>query len=290
MATQVAEPVDRLVPVRGLNLHVRQWPGERRPWLLVHGLASNCLTWEATARHLHAAGHPVVTVDQRGHGHSDKPDTGYSFDDVTADLRELIDALGFQEPLIAGQSWGGNVVLAFGARYPGAAAGITFVDGGFINLSNIPGATWDTISVQLKPPALAGTPRAQMQQRMRNAHPDWSDEGIEHQLGNFEALADGTIRPWLTLDRHMQILRSLWEQRPGDLYPAVQEPVLIAPADGGGGDWAARKHHEVEAAQAALPNARVHWFTNTDHDIHVQRPRELADLLLGAVQEGFFPG
>ena len=82
-----------------------------------------------------------------------------------------------------------------------------------------------------------------------------------------DSLADGAIRPWLSLDRHMQILRSLWEQRPGDLYPAVQEPVLIAPADGGGGDWAARKHHEVEAAQAALPNARVHWFTNTDHEI-----------------------
>ena len=38
------------------------------------------------------------------------------------------------------------------------------------------------------------------------------------QMANFETLEDGTIRPWLTLDRHMQILRALWDQKPSQLY------------------------------------------------------------------------
>ena len=90
MAPILSPPKDRSVPIRGLSLHIQQWDGDGIPYILLHGLASNCLTWEAVARTLNAAGHPVVTVDQRGHGHSDKPEKGYSFEEVTSDLHALI--------------------------------------------------------------------------------------------------------------------------------------------------------------------------------------------------------
>ena len=32
-------------------------------------------------------------------------------------------------------------------------------------------------------------------------------------------VADGTVRPWLTFGRHIQILRSLWEHRPSEMVP-----------------------------------------------------------------------
>ncbi len=113
----------QLTPVREqLRLNVRHWPGEGRPFVLLHGLASNSLTWAVVARHLQAAGHAVYAVDQRGHGHSDKPDDGYDFGTVTEDLELLCDRLGLASPIVAGQSWGGNVVLEFGARYPTRAA------------------------------------------------------------------------------------------------------------------------------------------------------------------------
>jgi pimeloyl-ACP methyl ester carboxylesterase len=128
---------------------------------------------------------------------------------------------------------------------------------------------------------LAGTPRDVMQQRMTAWHADWSEEGIEATLGNFETLPDGTVRPWLTLDRHMRILRSLWDQRPPQLYVQVDAPVLIAAADDDGNpEWMAVKHRQVAAAASLLPNAEVHWFADTAHDIHVHRPQALADLML----------
>ncbi len=277
-----------MLAVRNQQLHIRQWPGALRTVVLVHGLASNCMTWEATASALSAAGHAVVSVDQRGHGRSSKPEGGYGFDDVTGDLHALIQQLGLDRPIVAGQSWGGNVVLDFAARHPAAVSGIVLVDGGFIDLQAKPGATWESISLQLTPPALAGIPRAAMQARMQLGHANWSAAGVQHQLANFETLADGTIRPWLTLERHMLILRALWEQRVGKIYPQVTAPVLLLAAEEVSRERLVQKRAEVAAASALLRSCQVHWFADTDHDIHVQRPHETAALILQALASGFF--
>ena len=277
-----------MLAVRNQQLHIRQWPGALRTVVLVHGLASNCMTWEATASALSAAGHAVVSVDQRGHGRSSKPEGGYGFDDVTGDLHALIQQLGLDRPIVAGQSWGGNVVLDFAARHPAAVSGIVLVDGGFIDLQAKPGATWESISLQLTPPALAGIPRAAMQARMQLGNANWSAAGVQHQLANFETLADGTIRPWLTLERHMLILRALWEQRVGKIYPQVTAPVLLLAAEEVSRERLVQKRAEVAAASALLRSCQVHWFADTDHDIHVQRPHETAALVLQALASGFF--
>lgn len=284
---------DQFIDIRpdegGLTLHVRAWPGEKVPFVLVHGLSSNCRTWEGVAAWLAAAGHRVVAVDQRGHGLSAKPEQGYDFATITADLVRLMDALALDRPVVVGQSWGGNVVLELGARYPQRTRGLGMVDGGYIDLQNRPGATWEKISVQLRPPDLAGTPREQMRRRLRHVHPGWSDDGIEHTLANFEMLPDGTVRPWLTLDRHLQILRAMWEQRPPALYPRVSQPVLIcSAADLRDPERMAVKREQVAAAERGLPHAVVHWFDNTDHDIHVHRPAALAALCVEAAQNGIW--
>lgn len=284
----MSTPRDRLVQVRGETLHMRQWDEAGIPFVLVHGLASNCLTWEAVARQLNAAGHPVTAVDQRGHGLSSKPATGYSFSEVTADLKALIDELGYQRPVVAGQSWGGNVVLDFAARYPEVPGSIALVDGGFLEPSAWPDMTWERISVDLKPPPLAGTPRPQMLEWLHKGHPDWSDEGIEGTMRNFETLPDGTIRPWLTLDRHMEILRSLWEHHPSELYEQVAAPVAIYPAEDSGGPRFEQKQATVALAESRLKRCRVEWFRETSHDIHVHRPEALAASLLQALADGFY--
>ena len=169
------EPFQRRVAIRdGLELALREWPGAGRPYLLVHGLASNARTWDLVAQTLNAQGHYVIAVDQRGHGHSDKPDSGYGFDEVTSDLLLLIEKLELRQPIVAGQSWGGNVVLDFAARYPEALTGLVLVDGGFIELSK-DGEAWETVAERLKPPHLIGTPRSLMVERMKSFHGDWSE-------------------------------------------------------------------------------------------------------------------
>ncbi len=273
----------------GLRLNVLSWPGDgdaaKAPVVLLHGLSSNACTWQQVATRLAAAGHAVYAVDQRGHGHSDKPETSYDFVTVTDDLCALCDALALTAPIVAGQSWGGNVVLTFAARYPKRTAGIVLVDGGYIDLQMQPQSSWEEVSVRLRPPNLLGTPRSYLKSMMQSSHPDWSDEGIEATLANFETLPDGTVRPWLSLDRHLEILHALWMQRPGEIFAQVAAPVLIAVADDPGNPaWMAVKQQQVTAAAAALRHPTVHWFPATAHDIHVHRPTELAKLMLDWMQ------
>ncbi len=272
------------VDVGGIALSVRDWPGTEPAFLLLHGLASNSLLWTGVADRLSAAGHRVIAVDQRGHGLSDKPDGSYDFPAFVEDLRRLIAALGLLEPpIIAGQSWGGNVVLAFGAEHPSAARGLAFIDGGFLNVRAGIGEDWDAVADRLRPPQLYGIRPEHLLERIRAGHPDWSPEAVESVLGNFASLPDGGLRANLTLERHMQIVRAMWEQDPTRLYPRVTAPVLICPATRG-----TPEDQVVAAAAAGLPRSRTEWFFDTDHDIHAHRPVELADLFLRELADGLW--
>jgi pimeloyl-ACP methyl ester carboxylesterase len=247
------------------------------PVLCVHGLASNALTWSATADRLHAAGHPVAAVDLRGHGRSEAPEDGYEFATMGSDLLAVLDDLAWPRAVLAGQSTGGNLVVNLATRAPGRVAGVAGVDGGAFDLK-ARWPLWDDCAAALAPPRLEGTPATAMEDYVRRAHPDWSDQGVAATMANFEIRADGTIRPWLTFDRHLRILRALWEHRPVDDLAAVEATVLLVLADTGD-DWGARKRTEADLALAAVPSVEVRWFSPADHDLHIQYPHELADLI-----------
>jgi pimeloyl-ACP methyl ester carboxylesterase len=247
------------------------------PFLLVHGLASNCRLWDGVAARLFELGHPVVAVDLRGHGRSDKPEAGYDFTTLAADLVAVLDLLEWQRAVVAGQSMGGNLVLELAAVAPARVVGVAGVDGGFIDLQRR-WPLWEEAAPALAPPRIAGTPRREFEHHIRRAHPDWSDEGIEAFLANVQTLPDGTVRPWLTFERHMCLLRSMWEQRPLATLARVAAPLLLVVADTRDAS-VETKREEVERARAVRPDVDVEWFSPADHDLHVQRPREVADLL-----------
>ncbi len=282
----------------GVELHAVHWDptdrasgadGDLTPWLLVHGLASNARLWDGVARYLAGLGHRVVAVDQRGHGRSSKPDDGYDMTTVADDLMLLIDALGWQRPGVAGQSWGGNVVLELAHRHPESVAAIACVDGGFIDLG-VRFPEWDDAATALAPPRLAGTPLDRITGWLAASAADWPEEGRQGTLANFEVHDDGTIAPWLTFDRHLLVLRGLWEHQPSSRYPGMGVPTLLIAADTGDVAWTHSKHEAVDAAIAALPRGRAEWFSPAHHDVHAQRPVEVGDLLHRAVTEpDFFP-
>jgi pimeloyl-ACP methyl ester carboxylesterase len=276
----------------GLRVRVVEWDGGSRetPLVLVHGLASNALLWRGAAEALAERGHRVVAVDQRGHGQSDKPDDGYDMATVAGDLAQLLEALrtdGIERPVVAGQSWGGNVVLELAHRQPALVRGAVTVDGGFLELrEHFP--EWESCSIAMRPPHLEGTPAEELRRYLRSAHPDWPESGIEGAMANMEHLPDGTIRPWLRFERHMAILRGLWEHRPSSLYAQIGVPVLIVPAEGPRGVFADTKREAVEQAARLLPRSRVEGFSPADHDLHAQYPERFADVVHGATTDGFF--
>ncbi len=281
---------DKCIALRGLNFHYRDWGGQGRSIVLLHGLASNSHIFDLVAPIL-AEHFRVIALDQRGHGESDKPETGYRFDEVDADLLALLDVLGFERAVIAGHSWGGNVALQFAAEHPDRVTALVLIDGGFIDMQSNPEMTWERTRERLAPPPLAGTPLEEFRKRIKKwTGRMWSPEVEEIVLTNFEVLPDQTIRPHLSFDRHMQILRALWEQRPPQLYPKIQCPVLLLPAETEPKSdeerrFVERKRTNIERAERGLGRSRLVWFKDTVHDVPVQRPRELAEAITTFVRE-----
>ncbi|HLI28973.1 MAG TPA: alpha/beta hydrolase [Chloroflexota bacterium] len=271
-------PHERHCWANGLRLWVREWAGPGRPVVLLHGLASTARIWDLTAPTL-ALHHRVVAYDQRGHGRSDKPDEPYDFDAVCADLAALLGALALAAPVLVGHSWGGHVALAFAARYPTVPAGLVLVDGGFTDLQAR--YSWEEAARELAPPDLSGcTPRALLDRLRAGPLGEVLRPSIEAAiLANFAVTPNGTLRPWLTRERHLRILRALWELRPTALYPAVRCPVLLLPADRAaeprGEAFRAARRAAVALAERALPQATTEWFPETAHDIPLHRPAAL---------------
>ena len=228
--------------------------------------------WDGVADRLGEAGATALTVDLRGHGRSSKPDGPFDVPTVAGDLATLIEQLGLDRPVVAGQSWGGNVAVELAGRHPDLVRGIVCVDGGWLELSR-EFAGWDACRSALAPPRLLGRRLEEVEGYVRSAHPDWPESGIRGVLANFEVRPDGTIAPWLTYERHIEVLRGLWEHHPSTRYASIGVPVLLVPAVADGGsrpdeaasDRTRRKRRDVEAAAAAIPNAQVRWLAG-DHD------------------------
>lgn len=101
-----------------IRLHcVTQGDGELV--VLLHGFPEFWYSWRhqipALARHF-----KVVVPDLRGFNDSDKPQSGYDLDTLVADIRGLIESLGYSKAHLVGHDWGGSIAWHFAHHMPDA--------------------------------------------------------------------------------------------------------------------------------------------------------------------------
>jgi pimeloyl-ACP methyl ester carboxylesterase len=284
------------VDLPGLRVHFQRWrpagqtPGVRPSIVLVHGLGSSCHIWDLVAPQLAAADeYNVVALDQRGHGLSDQPETGYDFASIVADLEHFIaaEATGVAGPaVLVGHSWGASVVLHFAVVHPERTAGIVLLDGGTAS----PGErwSWEETLARLTPPDIDGMLWTELRQRMGQRNGALADPRVEAVSRSlFEIDANGRIRRRFRIPNHLKIVRALWEQRPAELLPQVRCPMLVLPARQASDapEWRSSKADAVARLAQLQPRARVRWFEDTIHDVPLQRPDELAAELLAFARD-----
>jgi pimeloyl-ACP methyl ester carboxylesterase len=279
------------VQAGALRLHSLTWPAApgSRPAVLLHGLASNARIWELTAPFLAAGGLAPVAFDLRGHGLSDKLETGYDFATLADDLAAATRTLGLTNPLLIGHSLGAYLALELATRAPDVRpAALVFVDGGVSELQDLPGATWEQVSERLTPPRLAGTPLKDFRARLASPERVWrpDERAMEILLASFVQLPDGTIAPHLTFERHMRLVRALWNfatyerlrAAPCPIFAILAEPP--SEADGVEAAHLEAKRRGLDVARSAQVDLTVRWMKDTIHDIPLQRPQALAGEIL----------
>jgi pimeloyl-ACP methyl ester carboxylesterase len=116
----------------GVQLHVVEAGNPRgRPIVFLHGFSQSWLAWRRQMTSDLANDFRLVALDLRGHGHSDKPDVGYTDSRLWADdLNAVIRDLRLDRPVVCGWSYGPLVVFDY-IRYYGedGLGGINIVDG-----------------------------------------------------------------------------------------------------------------------------------------------------------------
>lgn len=103
----------------GIVLHYVE-AGEGPLVLLLHGFPESWYTWRHQISALAYEGFRVIAPDLRGYGDSSKPTElgDYTLERLSADIANLIEALGEQRAVVVGHDWGGLVAWELAMHHP----------------------------------------------------------------------------------------------------------------------------------------------------------------------------
>lgn len=96
-----------------------QRTGSGKPIVLIHGLLGSQQIWSRVVPLL-ADEFEVITLDLPGHGGSPVPAGVATMRDGAAQVVETLTALGVQDPVVVGHSWGGYVTAEMIGEFPQA--------------------------------------------------------------------------------------------------------------------------------------------------------------------------
>lgn len=121
------------VTANGVRFHVQRLGTARadnHTVVMLHGMVmDNLSSFYYTLANPVALDHEVILYDQRGHGRSERPATGYSVADSVADLRALLAELGVDRPVVlVGNSYGGTVAMACAMTCPHLVRGVLLIE------------------------------------------------------------------------------------------------------------------------------------------------------------------
>ncbi|WP_454916777.1 alpha/beta fold hydrolase [Xanthobacter sediminis] len=135
----------------GVRLAFQLHRGHRPPVVLIHGFCCDSSFMAAQFAHFAARGYSVLAPDLRGHGRSDTPDHGYSFEGLGDDILWMCARLGLQQPAFIGHSMGGTVAYDIAVRFPELPRAVALLDSGIV-LTPAARAAFDVLARDLRGP------------------------------------------------------------------------------------------------------------------------------------------
>jgi len=116
----------RRLDVGRIALNVRE-AGNGPLMLFFHGITANSGTLAPLALRF-ADRFNTIAVDQRGHGLSDKPESGYEASDFAEDIAAIIKKLDRGPAILVGHSLGSRNSVTAAARYPELVRSVVAID------------------------------------------------------------------------------------------------------------------------------------------------------------------
>jgi pimeloyl-ACP methyl ester carboxylesterase len=240
------------VQVGDISLAVTEYEGDGPPLFLLHGIGSNHTTWWPVIDHL-AEHFRLIVPDWRGHGASDKPDAGYLVRDYATDLNGLLNAYGFEQPMVMGHSLGGMSTLSWATRHPNKARRIVIEDAPLRRHPNVQELFDGWISLATQPLEMTAAHYAR-------DYPSWTPEECRRRAAT---LAATNLSVFTELRDHN--LRDDGSDRIAPLA-TIQSPLLFVHGDVESGGMVPLE--DAERIGATIPSATVKRIHGGSHSLH----------------------
>jgi 3-oxoadipate enol-lactonase len=154
------------ITVNGISVnYTLEGPASGPVITLSNSLASNLSMWEPQTPAL-ASRYRILRYDTRGHGGTDAPAGPYSLEELTEDVRALLQALGITRTHFIGLSMGGMIGQIMALKYPHMLQSVVLCD----TMSRVP----------------------------TEAKPTWEERIHTADTRGMESLVEPTIARWFT--------------------------------------------------------------------------------------------
>ena len=118
------------VTVHGVTLHYLDWGGQGEAVLFLHGFPGSAHNFDEMAPQL-TDRFRVLGLTRRGHGQSERIETGYDTDNLARDVRAFLDARHIKRANLIGCSAGGDELTRFATPYPERTIKLVFLDAAY---------------------------------------------------------------------------------------------------------------------------------------------------------------
>lgn len=118
------------VPGDGITMAWGLWPGVGAPVVALHGITASYVNFVGVGEEL-AGRRPLLALDLRGRGDTDKPAAGpFGMSQHARDVAAAMTSFDIDDAVVVGHSMGAFVAVALAAEHPQRVRGLVLVDGG----------------------------------------------------------------------------------------------------------------------------------------------------------------
>lgn len=242
------------VQTNGITLHYQRTgntDGDKPPLVLCHGFSDCHVAWTRTVQALED-NFDILIVDARGHGYSDKPESGYRSTDHAADIAGLIDALDLGQPALIGHSMGAATVAQLAADYPQLVSRIVLEDPPWREPTGMPANRGAQMQELV---AMYGRmSREEIAEYGRGNNPTWDDEELW-----LWTLGKTLVSPYVVQDTSR--LLTDWHT----VVPKINCPTLLVTADPDRGGIVTPK--TAADLTDKHPNIQVMYIDEAGHNV-----------------------